>query len=74
MEKDLIQQLLERIEKLEKEVAKLRAENVELKKCLGKNSRNSSKPPSSDGLSKPPRSNTFSLRSKGIIRLSGICA
>jgi transposase len=35
------------------EIAELRAENAELKRRLGMNSRNSSKPPSSDGLAKP---------------------
>lgn len=35
------------------ENAELRAENAELKRCLGMNSKNSSKPPSSDGLAKP---------------------
>jgi transposase len=39
------------------EVAALRAENAELRARLGTDSRNSSKPPSSDGLAKPaPRS------------------
>jgi transposase len=32
----------------------LRAENGELRRRLGLNSKNSSKPPSSDGLDKPP--------------------
>ncbi|MHA6757249.1 IS66 family transposase [Streptacidiphilus sp. PAMC 29251] len=35
------------------EIAELRAENTELRRQLGMNSRNSSKPPSSDGLAKP---------------------
>jgi transposase len=42
------------IRRLEAEVAELRAEVAELKRRLGLSSRNSSKPPSSDGLSKPP--------------------
>jgi transposase len=42
------------IRRLEGEVAELRAEVAELKQRLGQNSRNSSRPPSSDGLSKPP--------------------
>lgn len=39
-------------------IAELEAENAELKRRLGQNSRNSSKPPSSDGLEQtvPPRS------------------
>jgi transposase len=35
------------------EIAELRAENAEMKRRLGMNSKNSSKPPSSDGLAKP---------------------
>ncbi|WP_407077461.1 DUF6444 domain-containing protein [Streptomyces sp. SCSIO 30461] len=35
------------------EIAELRTENAELKRRLGMNSKNSSKPPSSDGLAKP---------------------
>jgi transposase len=42
------------IRRLEGEVRELRAEVVELKRRLAQNSRNSSRPPSSDGLSKPP--------------------
>lgn len=51
-----IESLLEIIDRLE---ARIR----ELEQRLNKNSSNSSKPPSSDGLSKPPR--TSSLREKG---------
>jgi hypothetical protein len=45
-----------RIAELEAEVVGLRAELVELKRRLGTNSSNSSKPPSQDGLAKPKRS------------------
>jgi transposase len=43
------------IETLRREVAALRAENAELRRRLGLDSSNSSKPPSSDGLGKKPR-------------------
>lgn len=42
------------IERLEQRVAVLDAETAELKRRLAQNSRNSSRPPSSDGLAKPP--------------------
>ncbi len=40
---------------LRQEVAALKQENADLRRRLDKNSGNSSKPPSSDGLKKPPR-------------------
>jgi transposase len=52
--KDLVSVLLRRIEVLESENVALRAENAELRSRLNLNSKNSHKPPSSDGLSKKP--------------------
>lgn len=60
---DLIATLLARIEELEALVKQQAARIADLEKRLSKNSRNSSKPPSSDGLGKPPR--TTSLRENG---------
>ena len=50
----------ERLAALEAENAALKARVAELERQLGLNSSNSGKPPSSDGLTRPPR--TKSLR------------
>ena len=52
--KDLVSVLLRRIEVLESENAALRVEVADLRSRLNLNSKNSHKPPSSDGLSKKP--------------------
>ena len=59
----IISTLLAKIADLEKLVIQQATRIAELEKRLDKNSRNSSKPPSSDGLSKPPRTTT--LRENG---------
>lgn len=59
----IITTLLAKIAELEKVVQQQAARIAELEKRLNKNSSNSSKPPSSDGLGKPPR--TMSLRENG---------
>ncbi len=50
----MVEFLKQRLERFETRVVELEAENAELTAKLGKNSLNSSKPPSSDGLAKPP--------------------
>ncbi|MBL0083680.1 MAG: IS66 family transposase [Saprospiraceae bacterium] len=52
--KDLVMALLTKVEALESENASLRAEVAELRSRMNLNSKNSHKPPSSDGLSKKP--------------------
>lgn len=59
-QQELIDGLRREVSQLRQEVAVLRAENADLRRQLGLNSSNSGKPPSSDGLKKPPR--TSSLR------------
>jgi transposase len=53
-----------RIAVLESQMAELRAVVAELQLRLGQNSRNSSKPPSSDGYRKPPVKKNRSLRKR----------
>ena len=56
----LIRELLEKVARLESEVEALRKENSELKRRLGLNSSNSSKPPSGDppSMKYPARTTT----------------
>src|ERR1700709_1632365 len=51
----LIEGLQRALAELRAENALLKQENADLRRQLGKNSSNSSKPPSSDGLGKKPR-------------------
>jgi transposase len=48
-------EVVELIDSLRREIEALRAENAELRRRLGLDSSNSSKPPSSDGLKRKPR-------------------
>jgi len=69
-----IKKLVARIKSLEALVKSQAAEIADLKSRLNKNSRNSSRPPSSDGLSKPPsknNKNNASLRLKGKNKTGG---
>ena len=69
-----IEKLVARIKSLEALVKSQAAEIADLKSRLNKNSRNSSRPPSSDGLSKPPSKNdknNASLRPKGKNKTGG---
>ena len=52
---ELPAEVAELIASLKREIEALRAENAELRRRLGLDSSNSSKPPSSDGLKKKPR-------------------
>jgi regulator of replication initiation timing len=55
LDKDkLIEELFKRIEALTLRVKQLELENAELRARLNSNSRNSSRPPSSDGYRKKP--------------------
>ena len=65
----IIETYQEKISTLEAIISQQAARIAEMEKRLNKNSRNSSKPPSSDGLSKPPR--TTSLREKGKHKTGG---
>lgn len=56
-QKLLIEQQILMIEALNKTITELKERIARLEEQKNKNSRNSSKPPSSDGLSKPPASN-----------------
>lgn len=52
---EIIRAMADRIAALEARVVELETENAELKRRLGMNSSNSSKPPSTDGMTKPNR-------------------
>ena len=73
--KKMIQELLARIDTLERENTRLEEEVEQLKKRLSKNSRNSSKPPSNDGLPRPNKNKGVSeqgkLKSKNTKKQSG---
>ena len=58
---EIISTLLAKIAELEEIVKQQASRIVELERRLSKNSSNSSKPPSSDGLKKPPRMELINL-------------
>lgn len=66
---ELVLALQEQVHLLQQEVRELRQEVAELKGRLAQNSRNSNKPPGSDGLSKPPAPK--SLRTRGERKVGG---
>jgi transposase len=59
------------IAELEAQLGQLQEAVAELRQRLGKNSRNSSKPPSSDGLAKPPANNSKKKNKRSLRRRSG---
>ncbi len=58
----LIEQLLELLATQQQTIMRLSQRVEELEERLGRNSRNSSQPPSSDGFNRPPRPSPRSLR------------
>ena len=59
------------IAELEAQLGQLQEAVAELRQRLGKNSRNSSKPPSSDGLAKPPANKSKKKNKRSLRRRSG---
>jgi transposase len=62
---NLIQELVRRMDRLEKEVAELRAENASLKEQVGRTSANSSQPPSKNPIGFKPSRKKGSGKSRG---------
>ncbi len=69
---DLVELLVAQAARHAAEMAALTARIGELERRLGLNSRNSGKPPSSDGLRKPPRTRRLRQASGRNPRLEGI--
>jgi len=59
------------VEKQQKQISQLFSKNAKLKEQIAKNSRNSSKPPSSDGFKKEPKPNPRSQRTKSNRKAGG---